>query len=161
MKFAKKALKAVAGNQRVTDETLFTFMAEAESLMNSRPLTHVSSDCNDLEAVTPNHFLLGRANLNIPLDVVSDGDLCRRKRWKHAQVIANHFWHRWLHEYLPSRTVSPKWHRESHDIAKRDLVLLMSDNLPLGRWPLARVTRIVRSDDGRVRSAEVKTKAGV
>lgn len=37
----------------------------------------------------------------------------------------------------------------------------MSDNLPRGPWPLARVTRIVRSDDGRVRSAEVKTKAGV
>ena len=37
----------------------------------------------------------------------------------------------------------------------------MSDNLPHGRWPLARVTCIVNSDDGRVRSAEVKTKAGV
>lgn len=77
-------------------------MAEAESLMNSRPLTHVSSDCNDLEALSPNHFLLGRANMNIPLDVVTDRDLCSRKRWKHAQVMANHFWERWLHEYLPS-----------------------------------------------------------
>ena len=74
VKSAKRALKAVAGNQRVTDETLLTFMAEAELLINSRPLTHVSSDCNDLEALTPNHFLLGRPNLNIPLDVVSDSD---------------------------------------------------------------------------------------
>ena len=114
-----------------------------------------------MEALTPNHFLLGRPNLNILLDVVSDSDLCSRKRWKHAQVMAHHFWDRWLHEYLPSRTVRPKWHRESRDIAEGDLVLLMSDNLPRGRWPLARVTRIVRSDDGRVRSAEVKTKTGV
>ena len=90
MKSAKGALKAVAENQRVTDETLLTFMAEAESLMNSKPLTHVSSDCNVLEALTPNHFLLGRANLNIPLDVVSDGDLCSKKCWKHAPVRANH-----------------------------------------------------------------------
>ena len=37
----------------------------------------------------------------------------------------------------------------------------MSDNLPRGRWPLARVTCIVRGDDRRVRSAEVKMKAGV
>ena len=94
VKSAKRALKAVAGNQRVTDETLLKFMAEAESLMNSRPLTHVSSDCNDLEAITPNHFLLGRANMNIPLDVVTDRGLCSRKRWKHAQVMANHFWER-------------------------------------------------------------------
>ena len=75
--------------------------------------------------------------------------------------MANHFWDRWLHEYLPSRTVRAKWHCEMRDIAEGDLVLLMSDNLPRGRWPLARVTRIVRSDDGRVCSAEVKTKAGV
>ena len=161
VKSAKRALKAVAGNQRVTDETLLTFMAEAESLMNSRPLTHVSSDCNDLEAITPNHFLLGRANMNIPLDVVTDRDLCSRKRWKHAQVMANHFWERWLHEYLPSLTVRPKWRRESRDIVEGDLVLVMTDNLPCGRWPLARVTHVVRGDDGRVRSAEIKTKAGV
>lgn len=161
VKSAKRALKAVAGNQRVTDETLLTFMAEAESLMNSRPLTHVSSDCNDLEAITPNHFLLGRANMNIPLDVVTDRDLCSRKRWKHAQVMANHFWERWLHEYLPSLTVRPKWRRESRDVVEGDLVLVMTDNLPRGRWPLARVTHVVRGDDGRVRSAEIKTKAGV
>ena len=42
VKSAKRALKPVAGNQRVTDETLLTFMAEAESLINSRPLTHVT-----------------------------------------------------------------------------------------------------------------------
>ena len=37
MKSAKRALKAVAGNQRVTDETLLTFMAEAEQqTVNSR-----------------------------------------------------------------------------------------------------------------------------
>ena len=158
---AKRALKAVAGNQRVTDETLLTFMAEAESLMNSRPLTHVSSDCNDLEAITPNHFLLGRANMTIPLDVVTDRDLCSRKRWKHAQVMANHFWERWLHEYLPSLTVRPTWRRESRDIVEGDLVLVMTDNLPRDRWPLVRVTHVVRGDDGRVRSAEIKTKARV
>ena len=128
--------------------------------MNSRPLTHVSSDCNDLETLTPNHFLLGRANMNIPLDVVTDRDLCSRKRWKHAQVMANHFWERWLHEYLPSLTVRPKWRRESRAITKGDLVLVKSDTHPRGCWPLVGVTRVVHGSDGRVRSAEIKTKAG-
>ena len=76
VKSTKRALKGVAGNQLVTDKTLLTFMTEAESLMNSRSLTHASSDCNDLEALTPNHYFLGRANFNVPLDVVSEGDLC-------------------------------------------------------------------------------------
>jgi len=54
---AKRALKAVVGKQRVNDETLLTFM-------NGRPLTHVSTDYRDEEALTPNHFLLGRGNPN-------------------------------------------------------------------------------------------------
>ena len=115
----------------------------------------------DLDSLTPNHFLLGRANLNLPLDVVSDGDLCSRERWKHAQVMTNHFWRRWLQEYLPSITTRPKWRRESREIVEGDLVLVMSENLPRGRWPLARVMRTVRGDDTRVRAVELKTKTGV
>ena len=103
MKSAKRALKVVAA----TDETFLKFMAEAELLINSRPLTHVSCNCNDLEALTINHFLLGCANLNIPLDVVSDCDLFSRKCCKHVQVMANHFWDCWLQEYLPSHTFRP------------------------------------------------------
>ena len=86
---AKRALKAVAGKQCVNDETLLTFMAEVESLLNGRPLTHVSTDYRDEEALTPNHFLLGRGNPNVPPDVVNDKDLCSRKRWKHAQVMTS------------------------------------------------------------------------
>ena len=77
---AKKALKAVVGKRCVNDEMLLTFMAEVESLMNGRPLTHVSTDYRDEEALTPNHFLLGRANPNFPPDVVNDKDLCSRRR---------------------------------------------------------------------------------
>ena len=92
----KRALKAVAGKQCVNDETLLTFMAEVESLLNGRPLTHVSTDYRDEEALTPNHFLLDRGNPNVPPDVVNDKDLCSRNRWKHTQVMTEHFWKRWL-----------------------------------------------------------------
>ena len=67
-------------------------MAEVESLLNSRPITPVSSDPLDYEALTPNHFLLGRASVNIPVGVMTDRDLFSRKQWKHSQVMANHFW---------------------------------------------------------------------
>ena len=84
-------------------------MAEVESLINGRPLTHVSTDYRDEEALTSNHFLLGRGNPNFPPDVIDDKDLCSRKRWKHAQVMAQHFWKRWLREYLPALTERRKW----------------------------------------------------
>lgn len=59
---------------------LLTFLAEVESLLNSPPLTHVSSDPLDKEGLTTNHFLIGRTNINLPVDVVTDRELSSRKR---------------------------------------------------------------------------------
>ena len=157
---AKRALNSVAAKQRVTDETLLTFLAEVESLLNGRPLTHVSSDPQDEETLTPNHFLTGRANINLPIDVVTDRDLNSRKRWRHAQVMTNHFWKRWLREYLPSLTERRKWRRNVPNLVIGDLVLVVDENSPRGSWPLRRVTRVLPGDDGRVRAAEVRTKSG-
>jgi len=157
---AKRALKAVAGKQCVNDETLLTFMAEVESLLNGRPLTHVSTDHRDEEALTPNHLLLGRGNPNVPSDVVNDRDLCSRKRWKHAQVMSQHFWKRWLREYLPALTERRKWTNNARNVREGDLVLVVDENSPRGCWPLARVLRVLPGDDGRVRAAEVRTKSG-
>ncbi len=54
----RKILSAVLNQQHVDDECLMTIMCEVESIMNSRPLTKVSDDPKDLEALTPNHLLL-------------------------------------------------------------------------------------------------------
>ena len=57
----KQAMAAVLGSRRLTGETLSTTMCLVEQLLNSRPLTPVSADVDDLEAITPCHFLIGRA----------------------------------------------------------------------------------------------------
>lgn len=157
---AKKALNAVAARQRVTDETVLTFLTEVEALLNSRPLTHISSDPQDEEALTPNHFLIGRTSNNLPMDVVTDRDMSSRKRWKHAQIITNHFWKRWLCEYVPSLTEPQKWQQDIRNLETGDLVIVVDENSPRGRWPLGRVTRVLPCDDGRVRAAEVRAKSG-
>ena len=43
----------------LTDAQLYTLLTEVESIMNNRPLTHLSTDIDDLEALTPNHIILG------------------------------------------------------------------------------------------------------
>ena len=58
----KKTLMALVGNRRLTDDVLSTTMCLVEQKLNSRTLTSVSDDPEDLEALTPNHFLLGRAS---------------------------------------------------------------------------------------------------
>ena len=61
MKSAKRAIYAILSNSDVTDEELMTAFTDAESLINSRPLTYQYSDPKDDVPLTPNHFLHGQA----------------------------------------------------------------------------------------------------
>lgn len=54
----RKILHAMIGEHLVNEETLVTFLVEVEKILNSRPITRVSSDPSDLEPLTPNHILL-------------------------------------------------------------------------------------------------------
>ena len=69
----KKALDVVIRNQVLTDELLLTAIAE----VGWRPLIEVSSDDDELEALTPNHFIIGRGTLNLPPKEMSS-----HKRWR-------------------------------------------------------------------------------
>ena len=130
-----KSAKIILNGQLVNDETLLTLMAEVESLFNSRPLTHISVDPQDLEAITPNHFLIGRNSPNVPPDVFDERDLNSRKRWRQVQTLTDHFWRRWLHEYVSTLTEWRKWRTRSQTDAQiGDLVLVVEDNLP--SWPM-------------------------
>ena len=57
-----KTLRALLGQQLVSDEMLRALMSEVEGILNGRPLTPVSSDPKDLDPLTPNHLLLCKQN---------------------------------------------------------------------------------------------------
>ena len=157
----KRTLKVMLNNQCVHETTLHTFMCEVESIINSRPLTYLSSDAQDPEPLTPSHLLLGRDPHVAPPVVTSEHDIDSRKRWRQVQVLADHFWKRWRREYLPLRALSSKWTKEEPNLKLNDVVLVMDENAPRGFWPLARVIAIHPSQDGRVRTVQVKTSSGV
>lgn len=109
-------------------------MVETKSLLNSRPLTHVSVDPQDLEPITPNRFLIGRNSPNMPPDVFDERDLCSRKCWRQAQTLTDHFWRRWLTEYLLTLTERKKWRTKSQaSLRTGDLVLFINENVPHGQ----------------------------
>jgi len=118
-------------------------------------------DPQDLEAITPNHFLLGRNSPNMPPVVFDERDLNSRKRWRQAQTLTDHFWRRWLREYVPALTERRKWRtRSQHDVQIGDLVLVVEDHLPRGRWNLGRIIKTFPGDDGLIWTVEVRTKQG-
>lgn len=160
MRLCKKALD-VLQNQVLTDEVLLTVFAEVEWLVNSRPLTEISSDVDDLEALTPNHFIIGRGTLNLPPGVFVDNEMSSHKRWHQAQVVVTHIWNRWLQEYLPGLISRKKWLKPTANVKIGNLVLVSEHAVPRGFWPLGRIVKVFPGHDNVVRSAEVKTKFGV
>ena len=73
-------------------------MCQVEQILNSRHLTSVSDDAEDLEAFTPNHFLLGRASPATPFipDAQRHTDL--RRVFRVSQAYADMIWGRWKRE---------------------------------------------------------------
>ena len=55
----KLVLYDILDNRRVTEEVLGTKLCLVEQALTSRPITPVSTDSSELEALTPNQFLLG------------------------------------------------------------------------------------------------------
>ena len=51
----RKLLLVLTKEQKLNDENLDTFLCVAENIINNRPISPVSDDPEDLEALTPNH----------------------------------------------------------------------------------------------------------
>ena len=63
---ASNVFYAVLGNRCLIDEILTTKFCLVKQWFNARPITPVSPEATDLDAFTPNHFLLGTASSTLP-----------------------------------------------------------------------------------------------
>jgi hypothetical protein len=157
---AKSVLKSIIGSHTVCDAVLTTVLTEVERILNSRALTANSDDPNDLDPLTPAHFLMQRKVISLPPGLFTDADGILRRKWRQAQFLADLFWSRWIKEYLPSLQARPKWLTVKQNLKLNDLVLLVDNNLPRGRWNLGRIVETYPGKDDLVRTVKVKTKAG-
>ncbi|XP_068749391.1 uncharacterized protein [Montipora capricornis] len=155
--FESMVKQAVINDQDLPEETLHTVLVEADAIVNSRPLTAVSDDANDYEALTLNHFLSGRASPNNSPGLFEEREINSPKRWRMAQPLADMIWRRWRREYLPNLSKWNKENKEQRNLKKADLILLKTDDAPRSHWPLGRVVKTFPGDDGGVRTVEVKT----
>ncbi|XP_049284605.1 uncharacterized protein LOC125764417 [Anopheles funestus] len=157
----KAAIGTVAELQRTPhDETLLTVMAEAEGMINSRPLKYLPLDSASQEALTPNHFLMGSSSGVKQRPVASTSlQAGLQSSWKMTQHILDGMWRRWIREYLPVLARQTKWFEPVRELVVGDLVLIVDAGVR-NQWKRGMVERVIPGADGRVRQAWVRTNTG-
>jgi hypothetical protein len=155
----KQLLRSVLGSARVTHEELETLLCEVESVVNSRPLTYVSEESEELIALTPNHFIRNGGGSGLPdVDLVERNHLV--SRYRNIQHCREELRNRFQKEYL-ALLVSHGKSRKSRMVKVGDVVLVGNDMKKRIDWPLGLVKEVTPGPDGHVRLARVKTAGGI
>ncbi|XP_046868658.1 uncharacterized protein LOC124461150 [Drosophila willistoni] len=146
----KTVLYAICPARKFTSEGLQSALWEVEFILNSRPLTFVSLDSKDDEAITPNHLLLGSANGYKP---VFETTHTVQHMWQAVQEFADQFWRRWVREYVPDLARRGKWFTKRPPIAAGDVVVILDETLLRNRWPKGIVEQTILAKDNQYRVA--------
>lgn len=161
IKSLKNHLKSTIGTEVLLKEDLETLLIQIEACLNSRPLTQLSSDPEDMETLTPGHFLVHRSLVSIPEPSYESLNVNRLDRFQKNQEFMRRIWKRWKTDYLSGLQQRTKWTSRRDNIKVGTMILLKEDNLPPLKWAIGRVVQIFQGKDGNVRVVEVRTKDGV
>jgi len=161
IKSAKFHLKRIIGEASLKYNKLLTVLVQIEAVLNSRPLAPLSSDPNDLKALTPAHFLIGCSITTYPEPSLEELPTNRLSRWQRVEQLRQHFWRRWVKDYLHNCQSRVKWNEVNNSIKVGQMVILRQDNLPPLCWKLARVEKVYPSKDNIIRVVSVRTSNGV
>ena len=128
---------------QLDDESLQTFMVEAEAIVNSRPLTVENLNSPQCpEPLTPNHLLTMKSKVVLPPPgVFQREDQYSKKRWRRVQYLTNEFWNRWRKEYIQSLQVRQKWISNKRNMRVNDIVIVKDENSPRNTWKLGRIVK--------------------
>ena len=123
--------------------------ARLNSSSMQRTITAVSSFHKDIEALTPNHFLLERMLTSMPPETNSQR-ISTDKR----------FWERLLLEFIPILLPRQKWTLKTSHTSDGQTVWILKDLTSRRLWPLGRIDLPILSTDQVIRQNNVGTRRG-
>ena len=162
----KRCLRKSIGQNSLTLDELQTVLAEVEAVLNSRPISYVSSD--DLEEpLTPSHLLTGHRLLSLPDHPAEEEDpdfeitpSTITRRMRHLSTVKTKLWDRWRDEYLHELREHHRQLRTTkgvhRPVQEGEVVVIYEDTLPRGMWRLGKVEKLISGNDGNVRAAQLK-----
>ncbi|KXJ77123.1 hypothetical protein RP20_CCG008306 [Aedes albopictus] len=156
----KVALGVLPVERKLDEESLATFLAEAEHMINSRPLTFVPIESDDCESLTPNHFLmLSSSGVKQPEKTPVDVGMALKGSWNKIQHTLDNFWRRWLKEYQPTITRRTKWFHDVRHVREGDLVVIADEGVR-NRWIRGQIVKTYPGKDGVPRRADLRIPDG-
>nr|CAH7726126.1 unnamed protein product [Callosobruchus chinensis] len=157
----KHHLRRVLTETKLTFEEFATVIAQIEAILNSRPLCPLSSDPNDYSILSPAHFLIGRSLVAAPDTDYTSEKLNRLNRYQFIQRITQHFWNRWVREFIAELQQRHRWKTNENMLKEGALVLLKDDHTLPTEWRRGRIISLSRGPDNIPRVAEIKTSSGI
>ena len=158
----KRCLKMNIGVKMLNYIELQTIIAEMERVLNNRPIgADYENDREDV--ITPNHLICGRRIelSNDSKDAEDDRRESRSiiKRRRFTDVIIDHFWSRWQHEYLEYLRENQRKFCKTRSMCVpkvNDVVIIYDDKLPRHLWRVGLIIKLIDGNDGKCRGAEVR-----
>ena len=138
-------------------ETFLTALAVVEGILNSRPLTYITSNEDMPVPLTPADFLNTR-----PYRVIAElpEGAARQSIWRKLQDRLDHFWKRFEKEVRPHLQVMTKWRLKQRNLRPGDVVVFLEGG-NRGVWPLGRIHAVEESKDGVVRKVKVMANGNI
>ena len=145
----------------LTHEILTTFLCEAASIVNSRPLSDNPNDPNSPPLTPASLVTMKKKPLTSPDYTLVKQDAYAKNWWRRAQYLAEQFWARWKLEYLQSLQERSKWQQPTRNLRAGDVVI-MQDETATRRydWPIAMVSESYPSKDTLVRKVRIRFSDG-
>ncbi|XP_070524564.1 uncharacterized protein [Cardiocondyla obscurior] len=155
----KRLLRKILGRASLFYKTLNTVLCDTEAIINSRPLTYISEDPDDLKPLSPSVFLQEISEVRMrDCDMFYQTKLDKKPKCK--QKIFENLRKRFRDEYL-RQLLFKKRKREIRKVQIGNIVLIGDDTHKRMFWPLARVTDAIPGRDGQERVFILKMKNGL
>lgn len=161
MRSCKYHLRRIVGKARLTYEELSTVLTQIEAVLNSRPISPLSTDPNDLSPLTPAHFLIGRPLLTPASEDMTAKTTLLLTRYHRIEQLRQHFWKRGLKSTWWSCRRGPSGGPIKATSVLDTLVVIKEDNQAPMKWKLGRVVKLFPGSDGISRVADLKTATGI
>ena len=158
VKTVKRALHVAVQNQRLSVPEFITVCSEVANLVNERPLGVLPDLDSNINVLTPNCLLLGRATASNPNVWNSDVPCTLRGRGELVTAIVDQFWVHWVQLFAPSLVYRKKWHEKQRNLQVGDVVLVLDKDVFKGSYRLAVVEEVHPGKDGLVRNVLVSYK---